>query len=58
MPAHDIILYASYTDGISNVRVEKELKVYNEKGVMIPRMKKGLNIIRYNKGPVKKVFVK
>ena len=54
MPAHDIILYASYTDGISNVRVEKELKVYNEKGVMIPRMKKGLNIIRYNKEPVKK----
>ena len=58
MPAHDVILYASYTDGISNVRVEKDLKVYNEKGVMISRTKKGLNIIRYNKGPVKKVFVK
>ena len=58
MPAHDVILYASYTDGISNVRVEKDLKVYNEKGAMMPKMKKGLNIIRYNKGPVKKVFVK
>ena len=58
MPAHDITIYASITNGIRNVSDETEYKIYDERGQQIPRMKRGLNIIKYNNGTTRKVIVK
>ena len=58
MPAHDITIYASITDGIRNVSDDIDYKIYDERGQQIPRMKRGLNIIKYNNGTTRKVIVK
>ena len=58
MPAHDITIYASITDGIRNVSDEIEYKIYDERGQQILRMKRGLNIIKYSNGRIRKVIVK
>lgn len=58
MPAHDIIIYARVVDGILTLTDEIDCKIYNEKGVRILRLRRGLNIIKYNNGKIQKVIVK
>jgi hypothetical protein len=58
MPAHDIIIYASIVDGILTITNEIDYKIYNERGLRISRLQRGLNIIKYSNGKIRKVIVK
>ena len=58
MPAYDIIIYAEYVDGISSVADSNSYIVYDEKGIRIPHLKRGINIVRMSDGKVRKVIVK
>ena len=58
MPAHDIIIYATVSDDIRSITDEVDYKIYNERGLRIPRLQIGLNIIKYSNGKIRKVIVK
>lgn len=58
MPAHDIIIYASVIDGILSLTDEADYIIYNERGLRISRLQRGLNIIKYSNGRIRKVIVK
>ena len=58
MPAHDLVIYASYTDGINVIANNVEYKIYDMSGRSIPRMQRGINIIRYSNGTTRSVMVK
>ena len=58
MPAHDIIIYASVVDGILTFTDEIDYKIYNERGLRISRLQRGLNIIKYSNGRIRKVIIK
>ena len=58
MPAHDIIIYASVVDGILTLTDEVDYKIYNERGLWTSRLQRGLNIIKYSNGKIRKVIVK
>ena len=58
MPAHDLVIYASYTDGINVIANNVEYKIYDMSGRRIPRMQRGINIIRYSNGTTRSVMVK
>ena len=59
MPAHDIIIYGTYTSGIMAVAInEKDVQIYDIKGRRIPKLQRGVNIIRTRDGRMKKVMVK
>ena len=59
MPAHDIIIYGTYTSGIMEVAFnEKDVRIYDIKGRRIPKLQRGVNIIRTRDGRMKKVMVK
>ena len=63
MPAHDVTIYASYTDGIVVIKNE-ELRNKNEEGIYdlngrkLSQMQKGINVIRMKDGTSRKVLVK
>ena len=59
MPAHDIVIYGSYTSGIVDVSInEKNVIIYDVKGRRIPKLQRGVNIIRTRDGRMRKVMVK
>ena len=59
MPDHDIVVYGSYTLGINDLQEEKQpVKVFSLQGRSQNKMQKGINIIRYSDGSVRKVLVK
>ena len=59
MPAHDIIIYGSYTSGIAYVAIdEKDVQICDIKGRRIPKLQRGVNIIRTRDGRTRKVMVK
>lgn len=59
MPDHDIVIYGVYTLGIKNLLEEKHpIKVLSLEGRAQNKMQKGINIIRYSDGSVRKVLVK
>jgi hypothetical protein len=60
MPAHDIVVHASYTSGIIGVLMESQQKVriYSPNGKKLTKLQKGLNIVILADGTVKKVMVK
>ena len=59
MPDHDITIYGSYTLGIKDLLEEKHpVKVFSLEGRAQNKMQKGINIIRYSDGSVRKVLVK
>ena len=59
MPDHDITIYGSYTSGIKDLQEEKHpVKVFSLEGKAQNKMQKGINIIRYSDGSVRKVLVK
>ena len=59
MPDHDITIYGSYTLGIKDLQEEKHpVKVFSLEGKAQNKMQKGINIIRYSDGSVRKVLVK
>ena len=60
MPAHDVVVYASYTTGIIEVLMatQRNLRIYSPNGKKLNKLQKGLNILVLDNGTVKKVVVK
>ena len=60
MPAHDVVVYASYTSGITEVLMttQRNVRIYSPNGKKLDKMQKGLNIVVLDDGTVKKIMVK
>lgn len=60
MPAHDVVVYASYTSGIIDVMMttQRNIRIYSPIGKKQDKLQKGLNIVVQDDGIVKKVVVK
>lgn len=60
MPAHDVVVYASYTSGIGDVLFENVgiSRVFSIDGRSLKELQKGLNIIRMDNGMTRKVIVR
>ena len=60
MPAHDVVVYASYTSGISEVlmKTQRNIRIYSPNGKKLDKQQKGLNIVVLDDGTVKKVVIK
>lgn len=60
MPAHDITIYGSFTSGITEISFEKQndVKIYTVNGKQTGRLQRGVNIIRYSDGRVRKINVR
>ena len=60
MPAHDVVVYASYTTGIIEVLMatQRNLRIYSPNGKKLNKLQKGLNILVLDNGTIKKVIVK
>ncbi len=60
MPAHDVVVYASYTSGINEVLMttQRNIRIYSPNGKKLDKMQKGLNIVVQDDGTVKKVVMK
>jgi len=60
MPAHDVVVYASYTSGITELLMEKlnNIQIYSPNGKRLNALQKGVNIIRMSDGKSKKIVVK
>ena len=60
MPAHDVVVHASYTSGIIDVLKSRrqDIRIYSTNGKRLDVPQKGVNIIRMSNGTVKKIVVK
>lgn len=60
MPAHDVVVYASYTSGIIEVLMASQhnVRIYSPNGKKLNKLQKGLNIIILCDGTIKKVIMK
>ena len=60
MPAHDVVVHATYTTGITDILKDnqQDVKVYSPNGKMLAKPEKGVNIIRMKDGTTRKVVVK
>ena len=60
MPAHDVVVYASYTSGIIEVLMmtQRNIRIYSPSGNKLDKLIKGINIIRMNGGRTNKIVVK
>jgi len=60
MPAHDVVVYASYTSGILEVLMasQQNVRIYSPNGKKLNKLQKGLNIVVLDDGTVKKIVVK
>lgn len=60
MPAHDVVVYAMYTSGITDVlmKTQQNVRIYTPNGKKLNKLQKGLNIVVLKDGTVKKVVIK
>ena len=60
MPAHDVVVHASYTSGIVEVLMasQQNVRIYSPNGKKLNKLQKGLNIVILDDGTVKKVIMK
>ena len=60
MPAHDVVVYASYTSGIIEVLMASQhnVRIYSTNGKKLNKLQKGLNIVILDDCTVKKVIMK
>ena len=59
MPAHDVIVYADFETGITDVMALQGVRcIYSPNGKRISKLQKGINILVMNDGSIKKVYVK
>lgn len=60
MPAHDVVIHASYTSEIAEILMasQQNLRIYSPNGKKLNKLQKGLNIVILNDGTVKKVMMK
>ena len=60
MPAHDVVVHASYTTGIREMILAKpqDVQIYSPNGKKLNKLQKGLNIVVMSNGKTQKVVVK
>ena len=59
MPAHDVVIYADYVDGINTITADSKNEQYIRiNGMYTNELKQGVNIIRTQDGKTRKVWVK
>lgn len=60
MPAHDVVVHASYTSGIIEVLMASQhnVRIYSPNGKKLNKLQKGINIVILDDGTVKKVIIK
>ena len=60
MPAHDVVVHASYTTGIIEVLMttQRNIRIYSPNGKKLDKLQKGLNIVVLDDGTVKKIVIK
>ena len=60
MPAHDVVVYAMYTSGITDylIDAQQNVRIYAPNGKKLNKLQKGLNIVVQSDGTIKKVVVK
>lgn len=60
MPAHDVVVNASYTTGIIDalMTTQRNIRFYSPNGVKLDKMQKGLNIVIMDNGIAKKIVLK
>ena len=59
MPAHDVIVYADFETGITDVMALQGVRcIYSPNGKRISKLQKGVNIVVMSNGSIKKVYVK
>lgn len=60
MPAHNVVVHASYTTEIIEVLMatQRNIRIYSPNGKKLNKLQKGLNIVVLDDGTVKRVVVK
>ena len=59
MPAHDVVVHASYTTGIEVLMAtQRNIRIYSPNGKILKKLQKGLNIVVLDDTTVKKVVMK
>ena len=59
MPAHDVVVHASYTTGIEVLMAtQRNIRIYSPNGKILKKLQKGLNIVVLDDSTVKKVVMK
>ncbi len=60
MPAHDVVVYASYTTGIMEVLMATQhiKRIYSPNGKRLKKLQKGVNIVVLDDGTVKEIVMK
>ena len=60
MPAHDVVVHATYTTGIIGILKARpeDVKVFSPDGKRLYKPQKGINIIRTKDGKTKKIVIK
>ena len=60
MPAHDVVVHASYTTGIREIILAKpqDVQIYSPNGKKLNKLQKGLNIVKMRDGTIRKIVVK
>ncbi len=60
MPAHDVVIHASYTTGIIDVlkNSQNNVRIYTPDGKKRNQLQKGLNIVMLNDGTIHKIVTK
>jgi hypothetical protein len=60
MPAHDVVVHASYTTGIREMILAKpqDVQIYSPNGKKLNKLQKGLNIVKMRDGTIRKIVIK
>ena len=60
MPAHDVVVHATYTTGIGELMVtgQQNVKIFSPNGKQLSKPQKGVNIIRMSDGTIRKVTIR
>ena len=58
MPAHDVVVHASYITGIKEMILPQDVQIYSPNGKKLDKLQKGLNIVLMRDGTIRKIVMK
>ena len=59
MPAHKVVVHASYTTGIdAMMATQRNMRIYSPDGKLLNTFQRGINIVVYDDGTVHKILLK
>ena len=59
MPAHDVIVHASYVTGITDISMKEMIvRIYTPNGKVLNKPQKGLNLVLMRDGTIRKIVIK